>query len=40
MQMTSARWVDNDTNEIKNKVILIADGKLIDPYGVLLIKKG
>lgn len=40
MQMQVVKWVDNDTNEIKNKVILIADGKLIDPNGVLLIKKG
>lgn len=39
MEMTTVRWVDNDTNQIKNKAILIADGKLIDPNGVLLIKK-
>ena len=40
MEMRTVRWVDNDTNEIKDKVILIADGKLVDPNGVLLIKKG
>ena len=39
MQMTTTRWVDNDTNEIKNKVLMILDGKLIDPNGVLIIKK-
>lgn len=39
LEMTTVRWVDHDTNEIKNKVILIADGKLIDAYGVLVIKK-
>lgn len=39
MEMTTTRWVDNDTNQIKNKAILIADGKLVDPNGVLLIKK-
>lgn len=40
MQMKVVKWVDNDTNELKNKCILIADGKLIDPNGVLLVKKG
>lgn len=40
MEMTTVKWVDNDTNEVKNKVILIADGKLVDPNGVLIIKKG
>lgn len=40
LTMQTVRWVDNDTNEIKNKVILIADGKLIDPNGVVIVKKG
>ena len=40
MQLTAVRWVDHDTNEVKNKVIMICDGKLIDPNGVLIIKKG
>lgn len=40
LTMTTKRWVDDDTNTIKNKVILIGDGKLLDPYGVLIIKKG
>lgn len=39
LTMTTVKWVDHDTNEIKNKVILIADGKIIDPYGFLIIKK-
>lgn len=39
MEMLTNKWTDHDTNEIKNKCILIADGKLIDPYGVLIIKK-
>lgn len=39
MEMQTVKWTDHDTNEIKNKCILIADGKLIDPYGILLIKK-
>lgn len=40
MEMQTVKWVDNDTNEIKNKVILIADGKLADANGVILVKKG
>lgn len=40
MQMHVVKWVDNDTNEVKNKCILICDGKLADPNGVLIIKKG
>lgn len=39
MQMQTVKWVDHDTNEVKNKVILIADGKLIDPYGFVIVKK-
>ena len=40
LTMQTVRWVDNDTNEIKNKVIMICDGKLIDPNGVVIVKKG
>ncbi|MNI31340.1 Phage capsid family protein [compost metagenome] len=40
MQMTMFRYFDHDTNEWVDKAILIADGKLIDPYGVVIIKKG
>lgn len=39
LQMQVVKWTDHDTNEIKNKCILICDGKLIDANGVLLIKK-
>lgn len=39
LEMQAVKWVDNDTNEIKNKVILIADGKLVDPNGVVVVKK-
>jgi HK97 family phage major capsid protein len=39
LQMKVVKWEDHDTNEIKNKCILICDGKLVDPNGVLLIKK-
>lgn len=40
MQMTTVKWTDHDTNEIKNKCMMICDGKLIDANGVLIIKKG
>ncbi len=40
LEMQTVKWVDHDTNEIKNKVILIADGKLADANGVILVKKG
>ena len=40
MEMRTEKWVDHDTNEVKNKCILICDGKVADPNGILLIKKG
>ena len=40
LEMKVVKWEDHDTNEIKNKCILVCDGKLIDPNGVLIIKKG
>ena len=40
MQMTTVKWVDHDNNEVKNKCTMILDGQLIDPNGVLIIKKG
>jgi len=40
MQMTVNKWVDHDTNEVKNKVMMVCDGKLVDPNGVLILKKG
>lgn len=40
MQMTMFRYFDHDTNEWVDKAVLIADGKLIDPNGVVIIKKG
>ena len=40
LEMKVVKWTDNDTNEVKNKVILVCDGKLIDANGVIIIKKG
>lgn len=39
MQMQTARWIDYDNNAIKNKAIMICDGKLLDANGVLIITK-
>jgi len=40
MQLQMFRYLDQDKNEYVDKAILIADGKLIDPNGVVIIKKG
>lgn len=40
LKMTTVKWTDPDTNEVKNKCIMICDGKLADANGVLIIKKG
>lgn len=40
MELRVTKWTDHDTNEVKNKVMLIVDGKLADANGVILIKKG
>jgi HK97 family phage major capsid protein len=39
LEMKTVKWTDNETNEVKMKTILICDGKLVDPNGVLIIKK-
>lgn len=40
LQMQMFRFFDQDKNEWVDKAILIADGKLLDPNGVIIIKKG
>jgi len=40
MQLKMFRWLDHETNQWVDKAILIADGKILDPNGVLIIKKG
>ena len=40
LQMMMFRYFDHDTNEWIDKAILISDGKLIDPNGVVIVKKG
>ena len=39
MEMTTVKWIDNDSNELKNKVLTVVDGKILDPNGFLIIKK-
>lgn len=40
LEMQVVKWIDHDTNEVKNKVIMIVDGKIADANGFILIKKG
>jgi HK97 family phage major capsid protein len=40
MQMRIVHWIDHDDNQLKNKAIVILDGKVLDPHGILLIIKG
>ena len=39
LQLSMVRYVDHDTNQIIDKAILVADGKLLDTNGVILVKK-
>ena len=40
MQMTMYRWTDHDNNEKVDKALLVADGKILDPNGVIIVQKG
>lgn len=40
LEMTVAKWTDHNTNTIKNQLMMICDGKLVDADGVILVKKG
>lgn len=39
MGMRSVRWVDEDNNIVKNKLQMIADGKILRPWGTLVLTK-
>lgn len=39
MAMRSVRWVDEENNLIKNKVMTILDGKILRPWGTLILTK-
>ena len=40
MQLALFRYFDHDTNQWVDKAIMIADGKLLDPHGVVIVRKG
>lgn len=40
MRLIVVKWTDHDNNKVKNKAIMVVDGKLADANGVLIIKKG
>lgn len=40
MVLKADKWHDYETNKDKYRALLIADGKVLDPYGIILIKKG
>lgn len=39
LEMRTVKWIDENTNKVYNKVIMICDGKVLDPNGFLIIKK-
>lgn len=39
MSMTANKWTDHDENKVKNKLMMVVDGKIADANGVILIKK-
>lgn len=40
MSLTMFHYMDQTTNEYVDKAILIADGKVLDPNGFIIVKKG
>ena len=40
LQMTVVKWTDHDNNKEKIKATMIVDGKVLDPNGFIIIKKG
>ncbi len=39
MEMQVVKWTDHDNNKIKNKCLMVVDGKAADTNGIVLIKK-
>ena len=39
MEMQVVKWTDHDNNKVKNKCLMVIDGKVADPNGIILIKK-
>ena len=40
MPLSTVKWVDHETNTEKIKSIVALDGKVLNPYGFIVIKKG
>lgn len=40
LPLSVVRWVDHDLNLVKTKALMACDGKVLDPYGFVIIKKG
>lgn len=40
MQLQMYRYLDQNSNQYVDKAILVCDGKLADPDGVIIVKKG
>lgn len=39
LQMQASRWVDRESNQVKDQLLLIADGKIANPYGTYIVYK-
>lgn len=39
MPLSTVRWIDHENNLEKTKALMACDGKVLDPYGFILIKK-
>ena len=39
MPMTTNKWIDRETNTEKTQCLMAVDGKVLDPYGWVLLKK-
>lgn len=39
MPLSTVRWIDHETNEEKTKALMACDGRVLDPYGFILVKK-
>lgn len=40
LELTMKRYFDEDKNQWVDKAIMVVDGKLLDPKGVIIVKKG
>lgn len=40
MSLSMFKWTNHETNKVYNKAMMIADGRLLDPNGVIIVLKG